>query len=160
MPSASRSIVVDVPTDHFFATVTDYESYPEFIPETVECEILDEKKKGKGRVCDVRFSIKVIKKIDYVLRLTDTPNASVKWELVEGQEGPFKSNKGGWDIEPAGKGKTNATYTVDITMGFFVPQSITNMLVGSQLPKMLQQMKDRAESTFEGAGKGKKKEKG
>ncbi len=156
MPSASRSITVDVPVEHFFATVTDYESYPEFIPETIETEILTEKKKGKGRVADVRFSIKVIKKIDYALRLTEEPNEKVSWTLVEDMPGPFKANTGGWEIEPAGKGKTQATYTVDITIGFLVPQTITNMLVGSSLPKMLEQMKERAESTFEGS-KGKKK---
>ena len=38
-------------------------------------------------------------------------------------------------------------------MGFLVPQTITNMLVGSSLPKMLEQMKNRAESTYEPKGK-------
>lgn len=156
MPSASRSITVDVPPEHFFDTVTKYDEYPDFIPETIETEILTEKKKGKGRVADVRFSIKVIKKIDYGLRLTEEPHSKVSWTLIEGMTGPFKSNTGGWEIEAAGKGKTKATYTVDITIGFLVPQTITNMLVGSSLPKMLEQMKDRAESTYETKGKKKK----
>ena len=148
MPSASRSITVNVPTDHFFATVTDYEAYPEFIPETVEVEVVKKGKKAKdgSTTHDVRFSIKVIKKIDYTLRLTGTPDEHVEWELVEGSI--FKSNSGSWDIKPAGKGKTEATYTVDITIGILVPQAITNMLVGSSLPKMLEQMKNRAESTY------------
>ena len=38
--------------------------------------------------------------------------------------------------------------TVDITIGLLVPQAITNMLVGSSLLKMLEQMKDRAEGTY------------
>lgn len=148
MPSASRSVVAAVPPEHFFDTVTDFESYPDFIPETVAVEIVKKGKKGKdgAKTDDVKFSIKVIKKIDYVLRLTSNEKElSVEWELVEG---PFKSNNGSWKIEGAGKGKTEATYTIDITMGFLVPQSITNMLVGSSLPKMLEQMKDRAESTY------------
>lgn len=156
MPSASRSITVDVPPEHFFETVTDYEAYPEFIPETIETEILSEKKKGKGRVADVRFSIKVIKKVDYALRLTEEPSSKVSWTLVDDMPGPFKSNTGGWEIESAGKGKTKATYTVDVTIGFLVPQTITNMLVGSSLPKMLEQMKERAESTYEAKAKKKK----
>lgn len=148
MPSASRSITANVSADHFFETVTDYESYPEFIPETVAVEIVKKGKKSKdgSKTDDVKFSIKVIKKIDYTLRLTSNADElSVAWELVDG---PFKSNNGGWEIKAAGKGKTEATYTVDITMGFLVPQSITNMLVGSSLPKMLEQMKERAESTY------------
>lgn len=148
MPSASRSVTANVPPEHFFDVVTDFESYPEFIPETVAVEIVKKGKKGKdgSKTEDVQFSIKVIKKIDYTLRLTSNPEKkSVEWELVSG---PFKSNNGSWSIKAAGKGKTEATYTIDITMGFLVPQSITNMLVGSSLPKMLEQMKDRAESTF------------
>lgn len=148
MPSASRSVVANVSPEHFFDTVTDFEAYPEFIPETVAVEIVKKGKKAKdgSKTDDVKFSIKVIKKIDYTLRLTSNEKElSVEWELVDG---PFKSNNGSWKIDAAGKGKTEATYTIDITMGFLVPQSITNMLVGSSLPKMLEQMKDRAESTF------------
>ena len=146
MPTASRTITADVPVEHFFETITDYETYPEFIPETVGIEIMKKAKKGKGRVVEVKFSIKVIKKIDYTLRMTEEPSSKLSWELVDG---PFKTNNGSWELEAAGKGKTKATYSVDITMGFLVPQTITNMLVGSSLPKMLDQMKNRAESTYE-----------
>lgn len=147
MPAASRSIVINVPAEHLFDTITDYESYPDFIPETLGVEVLERKKKKDGsRVSEVKFDIKVIKQVDYTLRLTEVPNESVTWELVEGRI--FKSNNGGWQLESAGKGKTEATYSVDITIGLLVPQAITNMLVGSSLPKMLEQMKERAESTY------------
>lgn len=156
MPSASRSVTVEVPVEHFFATVTDYENYPEFIPETKSVEIVSKKKKGEGRVVEAKFGIKVmVKSLEYILRLTEHPHEKVTWELVEG---PFKSNTGSWEIESAGKGKTKATYTVDITLGFLVPQTITNVLVGSSLPAMLEQMKSRAESTYAGSSsKGKKR---
>ncbi len=147
MPSASQSIVVNVPPDHFFETITDFASYPEFIPETVGVEILKSSKKKSGRVSDVRFSIKVIKRVDYVLRLTEEPLERMSWELVEGDL--FKKNSGSWELKSAGKNKTEATYTVDVAMNIFVPQAITNMLVGSNLPKMLGQMKARAEGTWD-----------
>lgn len=147
MPSASRSIVVNVPAEHLFETITDYESYPEFIPETLGVEVLKRSRKKDGtRVSEVRFDIKVIKQVDYTLRLTEEPNERVSWELVEGKI--FKTNNGGWELKPSGKGKTEATYRVDITIGLLVPQAITNMLVGSSLPKMLGQMKERAEATY------------
>ena len=147
MPAASRSIVINVPPEHLFKTITDYESYPDFIPETLGVEVLKRSKKKDGtRVSEVKFDIKVIKQIDYTLRLTEEPNERVSWELVEGKI--FKTNNGGWELKPAGKGKTEATYTVDITIGLLVPQAITNMLVGSSLPKMLEQMKERAEGTY------------
>lgn len=147
MPAASRSIVINVPAEHLFDTITDYESYPDFIPETLAVEVLEKKKKKDGsRVVEAKFDIKVIKQVGYTLRLTEVPNERVTWELVEGRI--FKSNNGGWELKPAGKGKTEATYSVDITIGLLVPQAITNMLVGSSLPKMLEQMKERAESTY------------
>lgn len=147
MPSASRSITINTPAEHLFATITDYESYPDFIPETLGVEVLKRTKKKDGsRVSEVKFDIKVIKQVDYTLRLTEEPNEKVSWELVEGRI--FKTNNGSWELKPAGKGKTEATYSVDITIGLLVPQAITNMLVGSSLPKMLEQMKERAESTY------------
>lgn len=147
MPSASRSIVINTPAEHLFETITDYESYPEFIPETLGVEVMKRSKKKDGsRVSEVKFDIKVIKQVDYTLRLTEEPNTKVSWELVEGRI--FKTNNGSWELKSAGKGKTEATYSVDITIGLLVPQAITNMLVGSSLPKMLEQMKDRAESTY------------
>lgn len=157
MPSASRSIVVNVPPEHMFETITDYESYPDFIPETLGVEIMKKGKAGKdgSRTVDVKFDIKVIKQIDYTLRLTEEPHERVTWELVEGKI--FKSNNGSWELKAAGKGKTEATYTVDITIGLLVPQTITNMLVGSSLPKMLEQMKERAEATYKAGGAKKKK---
>ena len=147
MPSASRSITINVPVEHLFDTITEYESYPDFIPETLGVEVLKRSKKKDGtRVAEVKFDIKVIKQVDYTLRLTEEPNERVSWELIEGRV--FKTNNGSWDLKPAGKGKTEAIYTVDITIGLLVPQAITNMLVGSSLPKMLEQMKDRAEGTY------------
>lgn len=147
MPSASRSITINVPAEHLFDTITEYESYPDFIPETLGVEVLKRSKKKDGtRVSEVKFDIKVIKQVDYTLRLTEEPNERVSWELVEGRV--FKTNSGSWELKAAGKGKTEATYTVDITIGLLVPQAITNMLVGSSLPKMLEQMKDRAEGTY------------
>ena len=79
MPTASRTITADVPVEHFFETITDYDSYPEFIPETVGIEIMKKAKKGKGRVVEVKFSIKVIKKIDYTLRMTEEPSSKLSW---------------------------------------------------------------------------------
>ena len=148
MPSASRSITINVPAEHLFELITDYESYPEFIPETLGVEVLKrtKNKKDGSRVSEVKFDIKVIKQVDYTLRLTEEPNERVSWELVEGRV--FKTNNGSWDLKAAGKGKVEATYSVEITLGLLVPQAITNMLVGSSLPKMLEQWKDRAESTY------------
>jgi len=147
MPSASRSITINVPAEHLFDLITDYESYPEFIPETLGVEVLKRTKKKDGsRVSEVKFDIKVIKQVDYTLRLTEEPNERVSWELVEGRV--FKANNGSWDLKAAAKGKVDATYSVEITLGLLVPQAITNMLVGSSLPKMLEQWKDRAESTY------------
>jgi ribosome-associated toxin RatA of RatAB toxin-antitoxin module len=61
-------------------------------------------------------------------------------------EGPFKVNRGGWTLKPLENGeKTEATYDVEVEVGFLVPKKISNMLVGQSLPDTLRRFKERAE---------------
>jgi uncharacterized membrane protein len=92
----------------------------------------------------VEFTLNVIKRITYTLRLTESPGGDgLRWELVEGM---FKSNSGGWALESLPDGRTGAVYDVEVAVGIFVPGSIVNRLVGKTLPATLKAFKRRAES--------------
>ena len=58
----------------------------------------------------------------------------------------MKDNHGSWLLESAGEGQTKATYTIEMSLGPLVPKSIVNAMAETQLPKMLESVKKRAES--------------
>lgn len=139
MPGASTSIVMDVPAKVIYEVVSDFESYPEFLPDVKKTNVT---KKGKGVQAD--FEISVIKTIHYTLEFSLVPNKKVSWTFVKGDL--FKDNTGEWTFEEVKKGQTKVTYAVDVDFGLFVPSMITKKLVGSNLPSMMKRFKERAES--------------
>jgi coenzyme Q-binding protein COQ10 len=139
MPGASTSIVMDVPAKVIYEVVSDFESYPDFLPDVKKSTVT---KKGKG--VQAEFEISVIKTIRYTLDFSLVPNKKVTWSFVKGDV--FKDNSGEWTFEEVKKGQTKVTYSVDVDFGLFVPSLITKKLVGSNLPTMMKRFKERAES--------------
>ena len=59
----------------------------------------------------------------------------------------MKSNVGGWTLKDLGDGRTEATYSLNVTVkGIFVPSSIVHKLTEGTLPTTLENFKRRAES--------------
>lgn len=141
MPAAQSSIVINVPKEKFFEVITDFEKYPEFIPEMKKAKVLEH----NGNEYIVEFSVSMIKKVDYVLKLTAYPYTKLEWNLVKGF---FKKNYGYWDIEELAPDQIKATYYVELEMGLLVPKKILNELAQAGLPRMLKQFKERAESLY------------
>ena len=124
-----------------FKVVADFESYPDFLPETKEVAI----EERQGTTVIASFKVNVIKTIHYTLKFKLQSPKKLSWSLVRGDL--FKSNNGSWTLEPVDGGKaTKAIYSVDVDIGLLVPGAITRLLVGSNLPKMLTRIKERAES--------------
>jgi len=143
MHSARRSIVIDVPAELFYGLLTDFESYPAFLSDVVEAEVLSR----DGEAWVVRFTVRVIREIQYELRLTGTPYEKVDWALTE--QGFFLTNTGGWRIEWLTDTSIRATVFMDIEVGAFVPKAITNRLAAADLPAMLSEWKRRAEAVYQ-----------
>ena len=139
MPRAEQSIVVNTAPDVLYGVIVDYQRYTDFLPDVNTVKILSRREGG----CDVEYSIRVIKKVDYTLRMTEVPNQSVSWTMVKSNL--LKSNVGGWRLEDLGNGSTRATYGLEIGVGRLVPQRILDKLAGSQLPATLEAFKKRAE---------------
>lgn len=137
MPGTESSVEVEVTPDRLYRLIVDFEAYPDFIEEMVEAEILEQ----SGEVYTVRFVAQMIKRVEYVLRLTGHPGRELTWELVEGF---FRSNDGGWILEPSSEG-TRATYWIDVDIGPLVPRRILNRLAGTNLPQTLAAFKAEAE---------------
>ncbi len=142
MPGASATIEIEVPPKVVYEVITDFEAYPEFLSETRHVEVIHKNTKS----AQVDFEIKVIKTIRYTLDYKLSQNKGISWTFVEGDG--FKDCFGSWSLEDK-DGVTEATYEVDVSFGLFVPKKITEMLVGKNLPNLMQAFKDRAESLGE-----------
>ena len=141
MPAAEKTIIIDAPISVLYNVITDYEKYHEFLPEVVKVDVLSR----TGNIVRAKYTAKMIKTINYVIDLTEIENSSIKWTLVESSI--MKSNVGGWTLKDLGDGRTEATYSLNVTVkGIFVPSSIVHKLTEGTLPTTLENFKRRAES--------------
>ena len=142
MPSARHSTEIDATPEQVLSVIADFPSYKDFIPEIEDCILVKETETH----WDVRFTLKLVKRFRYVLRMDKSNPNAIRWKLLEGM---FKSNDGGWDLEPIDGGKrTRATYFIDINVGMFVPSSIMRNAVSRSLPDTVQRFKDETERRF------------
>jgi ribosome-associated toxin RatA of RatAB toxin-antitoxin module len=140
MPAAHRSIVARVPPERFMAVVTDFAAYPRFLPEMEEANVL----RHEGDVWVVKFAVRVVRRLEYTLRLEKLSPTRLRWSLVEGM---FKANNGGWELKPAADGAhTEANYEIALEIGMFVPGSVLKTLVESSLPATLEAFRREAEA--------------
>jgi ribosome-associated toxin RatA of RatAB toxin-antitoxin module len=139
MAGATRSIVINAPVEKVFDVIIQYEKYGEFLSEVKEVRTSNR----QGNEVNVHYKVDVVKTIKYTIRVKEERPTRMSWSFVEGEF--MKDNKGYWLLEPAGEGKTKATYTVEMALGALVPKSVVNALVETSLPKMLEAFKRRAE---------------
>jgi ribosome-associated toxin RatA of RatAB toxin-antitoxin module len=118
--------------------VWDFKRYPEFLKEVRSIDV----KEIQENECEVTFEIDLIKRVKYTLRMKRKEN-SVEWTFVRGDM--MKDNRGSWEVQDAGDGKTRVIYQVDIKFGLLVPGSVVDMLTKVNLPQMLNAFKSYAE---------------
>jgi coenzyme Q-binding protein COQ10 len=140
MAGATRSIIINAPVEKVFDVIIQYEKYGEFLSEVKEVRTSGR----QGNEVNVHYKVDVVKTIKYTIRVKEERPTRMSWSFVEGEF--MKDNKGHWLLEPAGEGKTKATYTVEMALGALVPKSVVNALVETSLPKMLDAFKRRAET--------------
>lgn len=140
MRSAVRSIDVNVPPERFYALITDFARYPEFVPNQAAARI----QSTDGQRWRIEFVLSVARKLTYTLDLVGEPVSSLSWNLVHGDM--MKGNDGGWTLEPLDNGtRTKATYRLAVELAGFVPRSVANALIEKTLPATLEAFKREAE---------------
>jgi ribosome-associated toxin RatA of RatAB toxin-antitoxin module len=137
MPSAQRTVEIAAPPSVVMGVITDFESYPSFLPDMKEARIV----RHVGNEWEVAFSLALIRDLHYTLRLVQTSPLSIRWSLVDGA---FQANDGRWELQPHGAG-TLASYAVAIQVGTFLPGSIVKGLVERSLPDTLHHFQVEAE---------------
>ena len=143
MAAASTTEIFPCTPDQFFAIVSDYEKYPEFLSEVKSCKVL----KSEGERKLVEFSVSVIKSFTYRLWMSEVAGKKISWVLDSGDL--FKTSSGSWTLEDLG-GKTKAKYEVDATFKVFVPGPVAKALVNVNLPNMMKSYQERVKSKYGG----------
>ncbi|MEZ0311838.1 MAG: type II toxin-antitoxin system RatA family toxin [Myxococcota bacterium] len=138
MSRAEETIVIDAPLAKVWSVVTDYERYPEFLPEMTSVSIVSR----HDNVVVARFDLELMMRFSYTLRLEEDPPAALRWTLDSA--GMMVSNSGGWQLEAEGQ-KTRATYVLDVELKGLIPKSVKDRLLGLTLPQTLERFKKRAE---------------
>lgn len=140
MPEAQREAIFDVSADKYFAAITDFEHYPELLPEVSSIEIL---KNGKTTRL-IKYHIQLIKDISYTLKMTLKEPNLVKWQLESGDL--FKVNEGSWEIEAIDEDQCRVVYNLNVGLKVFAPKTITKKLVASNLPRMMNRFYEHAQT--------------
>jgi ribosome-associated toxin RatA of RatAB toxin-antitoxin module len=138
MPRAEHQVLIDAPIEKVFAIITDYERYPEFLPDMKEVVVVS---RHEG-VAVVRFELELIMRVSYTLRLVEEPPARLSWTLEEAKM--VAENNGGWTLVKEGE-RTRATYALEVKLRGLIPKSVSTRLLGTTLPQTLERFKARSE---------------
>jgi hypothetical protein len=120
------------------AVFDDFESYPSFMPYTVECRLL--KRESNSILTYQRLSPKIVRDRDYTLRVHEKswPGQSglvyhTRW-VAANEFGPAEKKgvlrvklcDGSWLLEPGQDNKTRATYSIYTDSGGAIPAFLAN----------------------------------
>lgn len=147
--TVSREVLVGCLPERFFDLVSDFASYPGFVPGVKAARPRPAAPGAPGAQIDVEYEVDLgLKTIRYVLRHVLERPRRVSWSLLSGEW--MKVSNGSWDLVEE-SGKTRARYAVEIQIAKppLIPQSVvdqlTDQLTKVQLPRMLEAFKARAE---------------
>ncbi len=127
-----KTIVVPVPIEAFWATITDYLAYPRILDDIKSATIVER----DANATVVAFELRVLlKSFDYTLRLVEQAPTTLTWSLVTSKT--LAQNDGGWTLEAISPTETRVTYWNVLAAKSFLPKSFINALARIALPSML-----------------------
>ena len=136
MPSAKHETIAPISPDSLMDLILDFESYPNFLPEITHTHV---RLKGPP-IWEVRFQLRLIRPIVYILRLERKSQYELSWSLIEGF---FISNTGSWVLTPHEEG-VHIQYQISMQLDTFLPGSISNSLTKKSLPATIKRFVNEA----------------
>lgn len=127
----------------FYSVITDYESYPDFVPSQRRARILAVEQIGHRERFTVALELSLVKHIRYELAAEGVPGHSLRWSLIRGDF--MRENAGGWLLEELEDGRTRATLYLAVILKGWLPRSVINALVTKTCPATVLAFKAEAE---------------
>ncbi len=144
MASAQIEETLPVSRKRLLDVIRAYDEYPEFVDgvKKIQVERLSEQK------AHVTYHIHIVREAKYILEIEENPEqGKVSWKL-HGTSDLFQKNSGFWEIEEVGPNESRVKYGIEVEFNIPVPGFILNKLVKGNLPKVLENFKNRALRTF------------
>lgn len=141
-----ETTVLKAPAEALYQVVTDYESYPRWLPEFKEARVL----KRDGDTVDVEFTFAIpLKKIRYSIRVVHEPaKLSTAWTFLGGDI--IDDTVGGWRFEKIDDHSTRVHYRAGVSVNVPVSKGIVNrvanLLTGTTLPRTFKNLEERAKA--------------
>jgi hypothetical protein len=147
---------IDAATKTVHNVIDDVGAYASFMPYTAECRVIA--RKDDSILTYQRVSPKIVSDRDYTLRIRQkswpVENGLAylnRWEPAN-EDGPaekpgvfrVKVCEGSWLLEPAGQGKTRATYSVFTDSGIVGPAFIANTISTTGISKLFAAVRKQA----------------
>ncbi|MBI3179892.1 MAG: SRPBCC family protein [Deltaproteobacteria bacterium] len=144
MPKAEHELDIHAPIERVFDVISDYEQYPEFLPEMREVRVLSR----HDGVAVVQFELELVMRLSYTLRLTEERPHALTWTLEQAKM--MSLNSGGWKLTAKDAKRTHATYGLEVKLRGLIPKSVSTRLIGTTLPATMERFKARAEALASG----------
>ena len=141
MAKAELTKTLDVAKDKFFAAVTRYEDYPQFV---TGCKKVEVERKAPGQARVKYFTNILGKDLWYLLEHSeDLEKGTVTWKLLDSDL--LKVDQGTWTLKEA-DGRLSVTYAIEIEFKIWVPGPILKTLTATSLPMVIAEMDKRAKA--------------
>lgn len=140
MAEVIRDKVMKVSQEALFSAITDFDKYPDFLPEVTGAKVV---KRISPEKLHVKFEIEVVKTFVYTLEFQLKGQNEIHWKLIESDF--FKKNEGKWVLKEKSKAETDVHYELDVAVVFLIPSWIAKKLTEVNLPKMFEAFEQRAQ---------------
>lgn len=143
MPDVQQSFStpIEAPLDLCYATIADFEAYPQWSAPVSEIRVLDRHQDGRARRVEFLVDMK-LRTVRYVLEYTWHPPDRLTWKMVEGD---LADIEGSYVFVADGAARTTATCTQGISLGFWVPSVILRPIEQTALRQSVLEFKAEAE---------------
>ncbi|MBI3783094.1 MAG: SRPBCC family protein [Deltaproteobacteria bacterium] len=152
------SVEIAASQQRCFATIIDFERYPEWFSSIQEAVVLSRYEDGLGREVEFRINM-TLKTIRYVLEYSYEKPSRLWWRSIDGD---VDSIEGNYVLQKIDAKRTQVTCRQAVAVGFWVPGPIRKLLEQTALRQSVLDFKAAAEAAQATAAttRGGKKSKG
>ncbi len=128
--------------DQCFATITDFERYPDWFSSIERSRVLEHYPDGLAKRVEFHIDMK-LKTIRYVLEYCYDKPTHLTWKAVDGD---IDAVAGDYRFEKLGARSSRATCRQSVSLGFWVPGPIRKLIERQALQQSVLEFKAAAES--------------
>jgi ribosome-associated toxin RatA of RatAB toxin-antitoxin module len=140
---AEGSIDIQGTPKEIMEVISDFESYPDWVGDMEEVEVLERDRWGRGSLVAFRLHTPVLS-AEYTLAYRYAARAAgVSWTY---REGTLEDLSGSYDLEPLDD-DTRVTYRLDVELGMPLPGLVKRQAAKQIVRSALNDLKRRVESS-------------